>query len=96
MISLVECCKTVPRDILGAGDSWLKGLGNISISDIFIEFNHRYNKMIQFWCVDGSDVEEDEEDFIGVEAISIEVSDISGNGYVARVDFVHTKGKYKI
>ena len=36
--------------------------------------------MLQFWCVDGFNDEEDEEDLIEVEAPEINVYDISGDG----------------
>ena len=43
--------------------------------------------MLQFLCADGSDSEEDKEELIEVEAVSINVSDSSSDKDVSRVDF---------
>ena len=85
MISLAKYCKTVPGDIFGASDYELKRLVNLLIFHFF-SFNshHRHNKMLQFWCADGSDSEEDKEELIKVEAMPIYVSVSSGDDNVAR------------
>ena len=44
--------------------------------------------MLQFLCVDGSDSEEYKEEWIKVEAMSINVSDSSDDVYVSRVAFM--------
>ena len=44
--------------------------------------------MLQLWRPDGYDIEEDKEELIKVEDISINVSDRSIDGDVARVSFV--------
>ena len=58
MISLVECCKTVPGEILEASDSWLNWPINIRILDFFLKCYHRHDQMLQFWCADGSSEKE--------------------------------------
>ena len=45
--------------------------------------------MNQFWFADGSRDEEDKEELIKVEYMSIDVSNRSGYGDFAKVDFVH-------
>ena len=41
--------------------------------------------MLQFWCADGSDSEEDKEELVEVEAMSINVYESSGDKDVSRV-----------
>ena len=43
-----------------------------------LKCHHRNNQMLQFRCADGSDSDEDKEELIKVEAMSSNVSDISG------------------
>ena len=55
-------------------------MGNPSISHLlYLKYHHRYKQTIQFWFADGSESEEDKEELIKVEAISINVSGSSGN-----------------
>ena len=76
----VTCCKTVSEEIFGTSDSWLKWLGIILTWHIIsLKYHHRKNKMLQLWYADGSESEEDKEELIKVEAISINVSGSSGN-----------------
>ena len=89
MMSLVEFCKNVPGDIFGASYSQLNHLVNLLISTFFyLKYHHRHNQMLQFWCADGSDSEEDKEELIEFEAMSINVSDSSGYKNFSRVAFV--------
>ena len=63
-----------------------KQLGNILIFHFLsLKSHHRHNQTLQFLCEDGSDSEEDKELLIEVEAISINVSDISGDEDVVNV-----------
>ena len=45
--------------------------------------------MLEFWCTDGSDGEEENQEFIEFEAVSINVYDRGVDGYFAMVTFVH-------
>ena len=78
MMSLLEYCKNVPRDIFIMSDSLLKHLGNLlAFHFLSLKSHHTHNQMLQFQCADGSDSEEDEEDLIEVETMPINVSDSS-------------------
>ena len=50
-------------------------------------FYHIHDQMIQFQCVDCSEIEEYKEELIKVEDISINFSYSSGDGDVVRVPF---------
>ena len=52
--------------------------------------------MLQFWCEYGYDNKENKQELINIEAMSIVVSDRSGDRGVARVSFVRIWVKYKI
>ena len=60
MRSLIECFQTVPGDIFSAIVYRLKRLGNILFLHFSsLKYHHKHNEMLQFWCADGSDSEED-------------------------------------
>ena len=89
MMSLVECYKTVPGDIFGASYSRLKRLLNLLIFQFLsLKYHHRHNQMLEFWCADSSDSEEDKGELIKVEVRPINISDSSGDEDVSRVSFV--------
>ena len=50
--------------------------------------------MLQFWCADGSDSDENKEYLIEVEAMSINIFDISGDEDIARIAFMVIYVKY--
>ena len=88
MIPLVEFCKNLPGELFGASYSRLKWLRNISIFKVFsLKYHQKYNQMLQFWCADDSNIEDDKKYSIGVEAMSIYISDSSDDEDVSRVDF---------
>ena len=88
MISLVEFCKYIRGDIFGRSDSQLKWLRNITHTTFFLGYHHRHNWMLQYLCAYGYSEEKDKEELIKVEAMSINISDRSGDGDVARVSFM--------
>ena len=51
----------------------------------FLKFHHRHNWTLQFQCAGCSNNEEDKEELIKLEVITINVSDSSGYGGVTRV-----------
>ena len=60
MMSLIECYKIVPGDIFGISDILLKRIENILNFHLFyLKNRHRHYQMLQFWCIDSSDSEED-------------------------------------
>ena len=61
---------------------------------VSIKYHHRHNKMIQFQCTYGSDIEENKQELIEVEAMPINVYDISGDKDVERFAFIMILVKY--
>ena len=89
MISLVEFCKIVTGYIFGASDYQLKRLLNILILQFSsLKYHHRHSQIIQFWCAYGSDSEENKEELIKVEAMSINVYVSSCDEDISSIDFI--------
>ena len=95
MMSPAEWCKNVTGDIFSTMVSWLKCLVNLLIYGHFLKIPPQTQSNASIWCADGSDDEEDKENLIKVEATPINVSARSGDGDVARVDFVRILVKHE-
>ena len=61
----------------------------------FLKTHWIHDQVPQFWFAYGFDDEEDKEELIKVETMSIQVSNRNTDGYVARGDFVNTWVKDK-
>ena len=89
MISLIYSVKlhqeTYLEQVIPHKSSW-----EINCFSIFyhLKSHHRHNQVLQFSRVDGYDSEEDKEELIKVEAVSINVSDSSSDKDVSRIDFI--------
>ena len=54
-----------------------------------LDYHHKHNWMLQFWCSYSSGNYEYKDEMIKVEAVSINVYDRGVDGYFAMVTFVH-------